>query len=563
MLQAFYWTISEFGRAAISDEECWMEVCIARSTRVRTFQGGCSALFSAILRFCFFNSDETDVQTAGIFLQFHDGTHARIWVDILAILADESALHQCWHSKGASGLKPCGTQCANVFNAQTPRAVLEADPEFAVLSTCVDPTQFIKLNKATILSILRRLQEIKDGGGDLGEAETRLGWSLVEGMILLDPVLQHRMDPTKHTMFDPMHVYFVSGIVGIHIGNMMRLLRPRNVTYKLLHTYAKAFSWPKRVAGVTGVDALGPRRSESSYKACAFKAQASEHKSLMPVLANFVTNAMLNHDDPVVHDHAVCFLRLVKVLDLIEASARGDISAATLLDATVQYMVHFKRLFGEEHMVIKHHLAFHIHKWLDELRYLPDCGPLERKHRVPKRYGDVQRNTSPQNNAYCGSVLRQVTARHIAVLRDDCSVHFNGMPCLQNPIKPSRKLLAALNSSFASHAAGTAGYIVSAAARCSEFEVIHKGDVVMLEAGNDIVVGVVELHFSATTSNDPITLLQEWELVSQRTRSSVWKMRRDRPYCCMTSDILYACIVCKDADSNTAEVLHPSYYRMR
>ena len=50
----------------------------------------------------------------------------RIYLDVGYVLADESALHALFASKGSSGLKPCYF-CLNIYNKLTAREVVERD----------------------------------------------------------------------------------------------------------------------------------------------------------------------------------------------------------------------------------------------------------------------------------------------------------------------------------------------------------------------------------------------------------------------------------------------------
>jgi hypothetical protein len=336
---------------------------------------------------------------------------------------------------------------------------------------------------------------------------------------------------------------------------MMKALKPYGITYSTLHSYASLFTWPRRIGNMTGVNALGPKRAKGSWDAKRFKAQASELQSLFPVLANFMTNVVcVEGGNAVARRHGLCFLKLTAVLDLIDKSARGGVTKDALQRAMATYLTEFKALYGEAVMTIKFHLAFHLAVWLDSVHFLPNCTVLERKHRTPKKFADAIRNTGA---AFESGVLREVTLRHLGVLCDACSVHFEVQPCLQNPITPNAKLKARLESTF-----GSSSYIASAAARCSEWEVVHTGDVVLftLRDGN-VGVGRVQLHFSTSKRYAPLTIIHQWEFIRHKNDISyTWRAHTDWPCVVDTSVILCATTFC--LNDGVAEVLRPAHARV-
>ena len=462
-----------------------------------------SALVGGCLKHGFFDIRGFDLRTGGAWITLATGESIHIFARFRALMADESALHQTWCCKGASGLRGC-CECLHTYSADTPRPVLAADPVNAVLSTCMDPSRFTRTSRPIIMAILARLSEIRrcHGAADLNEAQTRLGWSIVDGSIMMDPELDY-VDPSSQTLVDTMHILFSSGIVAVHIGQLMKALKRYKFTYDMLHEYALLFKWPRRVGYLTGVKSLSQERAHSSWEAGRFKAQASESMSILPVIANFIQNVLVDHENGTIRAHAACFMKLMNFWELIDISARYSVTAAEVQSAAADYGASFKELYGEDCMIFKFHMMFHLSKWLDIIGFLPNCQVLERKHRVPKRYADQCRNT--RVSTFASSVLREVTVRHLAVLEDAASVHFQVDPCLQNPHPPSKLLDKQLRSLF-----GDADYIVLASARINEYEVVQKGDVVMIEEDGAITVGAVVVHISATTAADPLTLVTKW-----------------------------------------------------
>ena len=68
-----YWSILEFGAAALSEEELWFEVALLRTDIVKHIQGGVGALIKAILAKGFFDQEGYDMGRTGVQLQLYDG----------------------------------------------------------------------------------------------------------------------------------------------------------------------------------------------------------------------------------------------------------------------------------------------------------------------------------------------------------------------------------------------------------------------------------------------------------------------------------------------------------
>ena len=550
--QAVYWSIFEFGAAALSDEESWMEVCICRSTEVKTLQGGMSALFAMVL--LQFYGAAHDMHRAGIALQLYSGKRVRLFVKFLYKLADEAALHIAWGCKGSGGLKPC-LRCQNVFNSKNARHVIETClGGWAVDDTCFEPEKFVPSTRASTLQIIDRLTVAKDTMAcpDLHKLETNLGWSYVLGGIMFNMLLRPIIDPSMQTAFDSMHVFMVNGIFNIHIGVLMTVLQPFKYSYSTLLTYAKAWKWPTRVGNATGIDALGPERAKGSWTAAVFKCSASEGKSLVPIIGNWCHQVLLRSTNATLRQHGACTLLLVDAMELLELSDRGAVPPSRFRLSMVTYLRTFKALYGNGPLVEKHHMALHLR---EHDSWCPSCWCLERKHKHVKRFTTETKNTSSD---WDSSMLREITCRHLSVLKDTDSVHFSHTAQLHSPHQPNRGLLQKLQAMI-----GHVDIKCSATARINEYESCSKGDVVMLNLPTGIIVGRIQLHVSVHNSafDGTFSCITCWSLVSTHERFSMWQANTETHHLVWTHDILYACIWSIDTDG-IATVLHPRQYRL-
>lgn len=218
-------------------------------------------------------------------------------------------------SKGAAGLKPCPL-CQNVFLAKLchggQRRPLEAAPNWAVTHCEPCKGRLVPMNKATLMSIVGKLEESFAGSpsaADFAELQTSLGWTY-------DPELRARalkLRIWETPVFDWMHVLFVSGVPreckrhrkvfsgGVvhqayclcslqvfqkHTGLLIQAARSRKwpLSYDVLQSYLDQWGWPHAVMSRNGMkDFLSPKRTKSSLEAGTFKCTASEALSCMPV----------------------------------------------------------------------------------------------------------------------------------------------------------------------------------------------------------------------------------------------------------------------------------------
>ena len=194
-------------------------------------------------------------------------------------IADELALHCILGCKGSSGLKPC-MLCANVFSRREKRGVVEADMTgTAVHHTEPDHANLLPMTPTLLQAIVNRLEfgEANMNTRDMDELQTRSGWNYDPG---LAPRIQ-RMRPCSTVCFDWMHCIFVGGVFNVHMGAMMKVVKPAGITYAVLHEYICQWSWPNRMSAPSSI--CDTKRAKSSWEADVFKCTASEGLSALPV----------------------------------------------------------------------------------------------------------------------------------------------------------------------------------------------------------------------------------------------------------------------------------------
>ena len=114
-LQAVYFSLLEFGCAALSHEDLWFTTVSTRSIKVNLMAGGMAAVFSVIMNEIFIAGG---VQEAGIVLNRDGCAPVRIYMKLGGFIQDGAA-HKCtFHCKGESGTKLCVLR-RNIFSEKS------------------------------------------------------------------------------------------------------------------------------------------------------------------------------------------------------------------------------------------------------------------------------------------------------------------------------------------------------------------------------------------------------------------------------------------------------------
>ena len=543
-----YWSILEFGSAALADEEAWFEFCMCRRNIVKTMRGELSGLFAVILK-TFFDPAGHHMARSGIMLKLADGSQVVLFISKVVVIADEAALHAMYLCKGSSGLKSC-ILCKNIYDKSERRGIVESDASgVSQHYTCTEVSKLVLHTPLTIEAILRRLFAAANSDmtkAAFAELETRLGWNFDEGGFMQDPYCRSLAEPTQHLVFDYMHIYFVSGVFNVHVGQMMWALHPHGITYDMLDKYLALWTWPKHVSTGTGSDACCSKRSRGSWESGVFKVTASEGLSLAPVLAHFLRQGILSSTNEDAKQHAACYILLAKVIELLRATARGGVSPSTLQKAIEAHLRTFRNLYGADCMIVKHHFALHLPMFLQKLGFLPSCFVHERKHKVAKRYGNQITNLSSN---WEKSVLREVTSHHIAALTIDCGHHFGDGVALVHPAVPSSKFTQALIEQLQISGLECT-FSTALCAKINKHERCWKGDVVEVSSGN--FVGEVKWHLAVKTPQETIYLscVSKWHKVSHGNGFSKWR-RTDEMEVCLTSAIVRSLVWSRSGDDVT------------
>ena len=460
------------------------------------------------------------MQRSGIGLKLADDSYQHIFMKLGCFLADEAALHFGYGNKGAGGLKPC-ILCANIFNAKIRPETVARDPTgIAQHHTIDDASKLMLHTPESITAIMRKLEGARPNLSNrhFAELETECGWNYTPRGVMWDPIVRPIIEPSATATFDWMHIIFVHGVFGVHMGLVMWKLNGVGVTYQKMHDFIQKFRWPRQHAKNCGKEVCAPKRAQSCWKATTFKCTASEGLSLVPILARFFTEFLQTPALPAnVRGIAANVLQLVGVVHLILRSARCKVTPVSLCGAIKDYLSGFRQLHGEEPMIIKFHLLLHLPAHLERYGFLPNCFVHERKHNESKRYANQKMNTDGDWEI---GILRDVTCHHLRDLQEGS--HFCDDAALTQPYTPHAKVVAALVDQF-----GVATYTVSRTARSRGGDQITIGDVVIYQDGADTLIGEIGMLVSADVHGDPIlvVLMEAFDHVQTTYGNDIWKPR--------------------------------------
>ncbi len=152
-----YWSFVELGMAALSKEEVWGVITLARYAEYTKLDGKGGSLFEAVLGH-FFGPDH-DLRRSGCSLSFPDGEHTTIFAEPSVLLADLPAMKECLSCKGHSGTMCCPA-CADAVQQNTSAAMpLHALTDKAVSISNSSLSAFTKHTNETIRHTVRKVNQ--------------------------------------------------------------------------------------------------------------------------------------------------------------------------------------------------------------------------------------------------------------------------------------------------------------------------------------------------------------------------------------------------------------------
>ena len=219
----YYFAFVEFGLRALSKEEIWGVVTVARHSEWSKLAGKSASLFKIVLDQFF--GEAHHLRRTGCSLRFPNGERKLLLADLSVLLADMPALAECLLTKGHAGLMCCPS-CVNATlqNTQAAKALHELT-EAAVSIASTDLKDFKKHTDQSIRYVVESLRDSHQLLLDkkmtkeyFEEIETVKGWNWHP--ILIETILNPRFNlrVASMLMFDGAHVYVHDGLADNELG---------------------------------------------------------------------------------------------------------------------------------------------------------------------------------------------------------------------------------------------------------------------------------------------------------------------------------------------------------
>ena len=542
VLQNVYWSFLDFGAAALSKEDFWFVACTIRSNEVNKVASKMSQVIAKVIK-RFFTSAMHNMRY-GVHCELPDSTMLKIYCEFSCMLADESALHGLWYCKGSSGIKCC-LQCMHIVNKNWDGAeYLLPEDNLKTWSQVVDARELTLHSKDSIMDIIHQLQIAKEvlGVGDFKAKETRLGWKYNSHSVLSDVESRNLVDPAEHNTYDWSH-NLCQGIFQIVLWLVLEQLAPYNFKFTMIHEYLQRWSWPRRLdaKNACGKDLFSPKRTASHRAAKLIKAQISEVLSVHHVIAHWIRACVM--PSKIASDACRVYLLLSTLISMLWYCAKLSISSDDIAEATTLFLQAFKDTFGEDEMTWKFHAILHHARSVFKFGWSPHTITMERKHKTILNLARDLHNAKAMDN-----VLREVLNKQLNALQHgswlDLSIG------LLNATKPNSKLLAWMNSAL-----GEVVHTTSAAARISEYDTCHKGDIIAVRQESHADWFAARVLFFGCSSDISYAAISPFSLVEKHATFSKWTDANDDPIVVYLNEIVDSLV--HSSIDNSLVVLHP------
>ena len=363
----YFATVQEFELSDLAHESNWLHVASLLSGRANLITGGLSQATKVLLEDAV--SDPRGI-VAGM----------KIGLDILKckfkVIADEKALKEIWGIMGASGIKPCGLFCTNVFAKGHRFASLANNTDICCsdMSFC-SPTTDEDLWDAH--DELGRLQPTITNTA-FEKMETRYGLHYIPCGMLSSLILRQHVKPSSGSRYDSMHCLFSNGTVQFELDQLLPTLRQKvGISNEQLTEYCCA-GW--RLCG---------KLINLKFKNDDLKGDASDNITCVPLVEHFLRDVVEKKAYHNMQREIASFCSLSRVVEQLQhIKTRNDCSfdATSELSRLIKlHMDNFKRAYGIGTVKPKHHYTGHLPLQIQRDNKHMDCFAPERKQKTVKR----------------------------------------------------------------------------------------------------------------------------------------------------------------------------------
>ena len=346
---------------------------------------------------------------------------------------------------------------------------------------------------------------------------------LLASKVLLEANL---LKPVSGYIHDWMHTMASQGVMQ---SSIWLLLSTTNV-WSQMESFLQLWTLPSAFAKAGKLHDLFTAKRTKFYKEHQrFKSTASETLGLTTLLQYMVQVLLLPAEIQVDQCHS--FLEMAAVLEMLQATAQGKVQPASLqcpscifahvhgcfpffLMLAVFYEAYkatglaaacacrcqvekalamFKQAGNENQMLRKHHWMLHLSTHLKSWGFLPNCWPLERKHKILTMYATNMKKIT----CYSQSLIEEVLCHDIHSLRT--SEHFEPGVHLLKKHACSKQLHQLLCSSVFQTQIPKEQICAATAAMLDKGGQVHQKDYVLIQDASQLgwQIAKVEAHFEA------------------------------------------------------------------
>ena len=544
---AMYWSFKEFGPLALSQEDLWFTLTTTRSMSIANVAGGMAAVFGTILKELFVTSD---ISTVGFVINRNGRSH-RLYVKLGFFVMDGAAHKFTWHCKGDAGSKLC-ILCRNMFSATS--MISEEDGTEQLRCNVTKHADLDLASSEDLRGSVRRLEAYRmtDAPGVFERRQMALGFNWQPYNMLSDTLLDAHLSVVEQFLHDWMHMIFVAGVWNNVMNLVLEAIRLEisgNI-YTLLKGYLTMWRWPHLVKARKLEELFSPEKRATNAKACQFKCKASEGLSIYAIIAHYFQVTLIVAGKCVAEVEA--YIALCDVIDCMVAAQRALVDADTVAKAVESFLQKFALAFGMEWSTPKFHWMLHFRDHVRRYEWLVACWPLERKHRIPKRYGTDILNTI----RYERSLLHEVICHHMYSLDNPETFDFTRVGLVNSREAPAKVKAYVLDA-----LALPADTVLNCqyASRCHANLLVwcDVGDVVMYEEDGEVKAG--ELWANLCIDGELVCVINEWELNCQFAGAATYRVDDDAIKMVLAENIKYTCIWAPVSDTE-AKVLMPRQY---
>ena len=388
---AFYVSFLEAG-ACLTNDSAWLFAGAFLSTSLKHARGGLGGLIRQLLRSYFLG--DLSLRHAGVNITFATDENKTIYFDLHAIIADAAAIQHIYDVKGYGGLRPC-LKCKNVVKDG---ADLENDG-YLVPTSCPRHSEFDIATDADIFAasdIVHAVARQARTKKAVLQIETAYGINVAWDGLLQDVELRPYLRPSSGTRYDAMHIEFCNGNFQDELMCFMQRVSDIGLGYADLQAVFRAdWRFPKAFEHVIKYAKNrifeGTRISESGYP----RLSASEALASLPLVRYFAESVVEATPDcpPDVLLALHSLYAMVRFGEAIDGAKKRKTDAPPLLACMQRYLEAQREAYPDANTKPKMHFGMHLHSQVQpDEGALIGCFALERKHLIPKGFGDNAKN---------------------------------------------------------------------------------------------------------------------------------------------------------------------------